>query len=174
MSKPSFLILLITIQLLVHPASAAIEPWVGLIIEARPDNHLVDDGDRLEKASHTTGKPFIVTQRGYAIKLGAFKNENNAKRLRDKIQPILPELPDNTILGIVNEEDFYKVRIYIFGERAEVNRAIDILYNYEIIDYQLIPVRENQQQIIFDEYKSGGSEGERRAGRTRISVDYQA
>ncbi|HCC71371.1 MAG TPA: hypothetical protein DEQ09_09520, partial [Bacteroidales bacterium] len=82
--------------------------------------------------------------------------------------------PDNTILGIVNEEDFYKVRIYIFGERAEVNRAIDILYNYEIIDYQLIPVRENQQQIIFDEYKSGGSEGERRAGRTRISVDYQA
>lgn len=89
-----------------------------------------------------------IPQRGYAIQLGAFKNYKNAEKLKNSVERVLPWMFETKTLEIVLEDEFYKVRLFTFKNREEVNEAITVLTSHEIIDYQLVWLKKDQQQVL--------------------------
>gem|GEM_PF-229537 len=110
-----------------------------------------------------TEQRIIIPRRGYAIQLGAFKNYKNAEKLKNSIEEVLPWMFETKNLEIVIEDEFYKVRLFTFKDREEVNEALTVLASHEIIDYQLVWLRTDQQQVLLKESQESANVS---AGRT--------
>ncbi len=138
MKISGFLIVLILSQLMgVHELKACILPV-----------NEPDYSKPLTVNRNVTEELVNIIQRGYAIQLGAFKDYKNAEKLRDAVEEVLPAIFENKNLEIVIEDNFYKVRLFTFKDREEVNDAITVLASHKIIDYQLVWLRTNQQQLL--------------------------
>ena len=107
-----------------------------------------------------------ITQKGYALQLGAFKDYKNAVKLRDAVEEVLPSMFENKNLEIVIEDDFYKVRLFTFKDREEVNDAITVLASHKIIDYQLVRLQTNQKQRLLKDGQDSEIQTGEESGRT--------
>ncbi|MDT8400320.1 MAG: SPOR domain-containing protein [Bacteroidales bacterium] len=106
-----------------------------------------------------------IPQRGYAIQLGAFKDYQNAEKLKSSIEEVLPWMFETKNLEIIIEDDFYKVRLFTFKNREEVNEALTVLASHKIIDYQLVWLRADEQQVLLKEGQDSVNTSVEKTGR---------
>jgi hypothetical protein len=84
-----------------------------------------------------------ITEDSYAIQLGAFKVKANAEAFRRKLEKLL-----GRDVKIVIENNFYKVRISEFTERAEVDKNLEILRVNGITEVWVISLKAKKQQLV--------------------------
>lgn len=149
MKIPGFLIILIILLL---PARQGLK--AACMLPAEPEhgiisvNHSLSDYKPDNANYHFTELLISIPQRGYAIQLGAFKDYKNAEKLKESVEEVLPWMFETKNLEIIFEDEFYKVRLYTFLSRDEVNEAIIVLASHEIVDYQLVWLRAEEQQVL--------------------------
>jgi len=103
----------------------------------------------LHKLSYGVSEDLITMPRGaYAIQLGAFRNYKNSEKFKESVEEVLPWMFETKKLEIIREDEFYKVRLFTFKDREEVNEALTVLASHELIDYQLLWLEPDQQQLL--------------------------
>ncbi len=80
----------------------------------------------------------------YAIQVGAFKRRSNAEGMRRKLQGILRTKDVNIVL----EGDYYRVRIFKYKTRDEVDGQISGLKKYGFNEFWIVKLLAKQQQRI--------------------------
>lgn len=108
-----------------------------------------EEANKPDDLSSLVDEHLVTIPRGaYAIQLGAFKNYRNSERFKKSVEEVLPWMFETKNLEIVHEDEYYKVRIFTFRNREEVKEALTVLASHKLIDYQLVWLEEDQQQLL--------------------------
>jgi hypothetical protein len=87
-----------------------------------------------------------IAEDSYAIQLGAFKKKSNAELLRKRLEKLIGKNVE-----IINEGDFFKVRITGLKDRKEVDEKIEILRQNGITEVWLISLKAKRQEWLVTE-----------------------
>ena len=96
-----------------------------------------------------TQELITITQDSYSIQLGAFKKKSNAEVLRKKLEKLIGKNVE-----IINEGEFYKVRITGLKDRKEVDETVEILRQNGINEVWLISLKAKQLLVLREKQDS--------------------
>lgn len=85
-----------------------------------------------------------ISEDCYAIQVGAFKRRSNAETMRRKLQGIVGKKDIN----IVIEGDYFRVRIFNYKTREEVDKQILTLKKYGLNEFWIVKLLAKQQQVV--------------------------
>jgi hypothetical protein len=91
-----------------------------------------------------TEELLTISEDCYAIQVGAFKRRSNAEGMRRKLQGMLR----NKDVNIVLEGDYFRVRIFNYKTREEVNGQITGLKKFGFNEFWIVKLLAKQQQRI--------------------------
>jgi cell division septation protein DedD len=91
-----------------------------------------------------TEELLTISEDCYAIQVGAFKRRSNAEGMRRKLQGMLRTKDVNIVL----EGDYFRVRIFNFRTRGEVDEQISGLKKYGFNEFWVVKLLAKQQQRI--------------------------
>ena len=91
-----------------------------------------------------TEELLTISEDCYAIQVGAFKLRSNAEGLRRKLQRIVGKKDVN----IVIEGDYFRVRIFNYKTREEVDKQILTLKKYGLNEFWIVKLLAKQQQKV--------------------------
>ncbi len=91
-----------------------------------------------------TEELLTISEDCYALQVGAFKLRSNAEKLRRKLQGIVGKKEVN----IVVEGDYFRVRIFSYKSREEVDKQILTLKKYGLNEFWIVKLLAKQQQKV--------------------------
>jgi hypothetical protein len=116
---------------------------VGVVIQQRPT---IRKDTTYMKIHEVTQELVTITEDSYAVQLGAFKQKSNAESLRRTLERDLGRK-----VGIIIEDEFYKVRIDEIKERKEVDEIISNLQRIGINEVWIVSLKAKKQQLVLTE-----------------------
>jgi hypothetical protein len=91
-----------------------------------------------------TEELLTISEDCYAIQVGAFKRRSNAEGMRRKLQGIVGKKDVNIVL----EGDYFRVRIFDYKTREEVDKQILMLKKYGLNEFWIVKLLAKQQQKV--------------------------
>jgi hypothetical protein len=91
-----------------------------------------------------TEELLTISEDCYAIQVGAFKRRSNAEGMRRKLQGIVGKKDVNIVL----EGDYYRVRIFSYKTREEVDEQMSTLKKFGLNEFWIVKLLAKQQQRI--------------------------
>ena len=141
------LIMILIFQLSVKDElHSGILPVGDYIFSERTLGSVPGDDSTIMIIHEVTQEIITISGDSYAIQLGAFAIKSNAERMKDKLYNILGK-----DVMIVIEDDLYKIRIFGFKDREEVDKTINILSRYNFNEFWVIRFTTKQQQLILSD-----------------------
>jgi len=114
-----------------------------------PKKNIVRKDTTFMTVHEITQELVTIAEDSYAIQLGAFKKKTNAEVLRKKLEKLIGKNVE-----IINEGDFFKVRITGLKDRKEVDEKIEILRQNGITEVWLISLKAKKRWVLTEKQDS--------------------